>query len=136
MKSSAHATEVLAQLLVNTRPSWADAVNLYLSLHAGDPGPAGTQLTGEIAYEGYVRVPVPRDTKAWKVADARAENKELIAFAKSSVNGVKLAHAVLGTAQSGAGRVLRRIALATGPVVLMAHQRPEFQPGELTFSER
>lgn len=36
------------------------AGNLHLALHSTDPGEAGSQTTGEVAYTGYARVARPR----------------------------------------------------------------------------
>ena len=41
--------------------------DLYVSLHTGDPGEAGSQTTSECAYGSYARVAVARSGSGWTV---------------------------------------------------------------------
>ena len=40
---------------------------LFVSLHTADVGEAGSQTTNEVAYTGYARVGVNRNTGGWTV---------------------------------------------------------------------
>lgn len=44
------------------------AGSLYLALHTGDPGEAGTATTSEIAYTGYARQAVARSSAGFTVS--------------------------------------------------------------------
>ncbi|HET6496896.1 MAG TPA: hypothetical protein VFH61_16190, partial [Thermoleophilia bacterium] len=49
----------------------APFTNIYIALHTGDPGEAGTQATSEAAYTGYSgagRQAVARTTGGWTVS--------------------------------------------------------------------
>lgn len=46
------------------------AGSLYLVLHTGDPGEAGTATTSEIAYTGYARQAVARSSAGFTVSGA------------------------------------------------------------------
>jgi hypothetical protein len=41
--------------------------NLYVSLHTGDVGEAGSQTTSEATYTSYARVAVARTSGGWTV---------------------------------------------------------------------
>lgn len=85
--------------------------NLYLSLHTSDPGEAGDQTTNEIAYTSYARVAVPRDNTGFTVsgnAVALADNEDFPAGTGGSGTAT---HFGIGTASSGAGKLLYKGAL-------------------------
>lgn len=83
------------------------AGSLYLSLHTGDPGEAGTQETNEISYTGYARVAVARSSAGFTVSG----NSVVLAgdedFGKMTAGaGGTVTHFGVGTASSGAGVLL------------------------------
>ncbi|MBP8274501.1 MAG: hypothetical protein KAY59_08720 [Acidobacteria bacterium] len=87
--------------------------NLYVSLHTADPGEAGDQTTSETAYTGYARVAVARTSGGWTVTDNSVSPNANIDFGQCSASpGAAITHAVVGTAVSGAGKVLYRGALS------------------------
>lgn len=81
--------------------------NLYVSLHTGDPGEAGDQTTNETAYTGYGRVAVARSAGGWTVTDNSVSPAANIDFgACSAIPGGAITHFAIGTASSGAGKIL------------------------------
>lgn len=85
----------------------APLTNLYVSLHTGDPGEAGDQTTSEIAYTGYARVAVARTTGGWTVTANSVSPVANIDFTISSGGaGGTVTHFAVGTASSGAGKLL------------------------------
>ena len=80
--------------------------NLYVSLHTADPGEEGTQSTKEADYTGYARVAVARTTDGWKVTDNVAKPVSAITFPACTGGSSTITHFAIGTAASGAGKVL------------------------------
>ncbi|TXH19621.1 MAG: hypothetical protein E6R03_00315, partial [Hyphomicrobiaceae bacterium] len=86
--------------------------NLYLALHTADPGEGGSQNTSEVSYTGYARVAVPRNSGGWAVTGGSVSPAAAIEFGEmtSGTNGTAT-HVSIGTAASGAGKVLYKGAL-------------------------
>lgn len=86
----------------------APFTNLFVSLHTSDPGEAGTQLTNEISYTGYLRVSVARTTGGWTVTLNSVSPVASIAFPISSGGaGGTVTHWGVGTVTTGgAGKLL------------------------------
>lgn len=81
--------------------------NLYASLHTADPGEAGDQTTSETAYTGYARVAVARSAAGWTVTDNSVSPAANIDFGACSASpGGAITHFAIGTAASGAGKIL------------------------------
>ena len=80
--------------------------NLYVSLHTGDPGEAGSQTTSEISYIGYGRVAVARSGAGWTVTGASVSPAAAITFGQCSSGSGTATHFGIGTASSGAGKLL------------------------------
>lgn len=108
--------------------------NLYISLHTSSPGIGGAQTTNETAYTNYARVAVARTAGGWTVASGAAENAALIQFAQCGVTGATITHVAIGTASSGAGKVLYAGALNSSLAVANLIQ-PQFAAGALTATE-
>ena len=80
---------------------------LYLSLHTSDPGEAGDQTTNETAYTGYARVAVNRNSGGWTVTNNLVSPTANVDFGACSASpGGAITHAAVGTASSGAGKLL------------------------------
>jgi len=94
--------------------------DLWLSLHTADPGVGGSQLTNETAYTNYVRIAIARTGGGWSVAAGAASNVGLAQFAQCGVTGATLTHVGIGTASSGAGKMLYAGELNAGFEVAMA----------------
>jgi len=108
--------------------------NLYLSLHTADPGLGGSQLTNETSYTNYARIAVTRNGAGWTVAGGAAENAALAQFAQCGVTGATITHVAIGTASSGAGKVLYAGSLTSSLAVANLIQ-PQFAAGALTATE-
>ena len=87
--------------------------NLYVALHTADPGEGGNQSTNEVNYTGYSRVAVQRSGAGWTLAGQTISPTAVIEFGEmtSGVAGTAV-YASVGTAASGAGKVIIRGALS------------------------
>lgn len=85
----------------------APLTNLYVALHTADPGEAGNQGTSEVAYTGYARVAVARTSGGWVITANSVSPAVGIEFPEMTggSNGTAT-HASIGTAASGAGKIL------------------------------
>lgn len=112
----------------------AGAGSLYLSLHTADPGEAGTQATNETAYTNYARIAVARTVGGWTVSGNSVTNAALAAFAQCGVTGATVTHFGVGTAASGAGKLLYSAAL-TASRSIADGDTPQFAATSLTVTE-
>jgi hypothetical protein len=80
--------------------------DLYLSLHTGDPGEAGSQTTSECAYTNYARVAVARTSGGWTVTDNVANLTSAMNFPLCAGGTETATHFGFGTTSSGAGVLL------------------------------
>lgn len=87
------------------RGSSADG-DLYVSLHTADPGEGGAQNTSETTYGSYARVAVARDGTGWTVTGNSVSPASAITFPAASSGTATITHAGVGTASSGAGKLL------------------------------
>ncbi len=113
-KSDAFENDLL-KLIFNATPiaNLADnaasspLTNLYLSLHTGDPGEAGTQSTNEVSYTGYARVAVIRTSAGWTVSGNAVSPTAPIEFGEMTDGSPGTAtHAAVGVLSTGAGKIL------------------------------
>jgi hypothetical protein len=114
--------------------SSSPATNLYLSLHTASPGIGGAQTTNETAYTNYARIAVSRDAGGWTVASGAATNTALAQFPQCGASGATITHVAIGTASSGAGKVLYAGALSASLAVANLIQ-PQFAATALTATE-
>jgi len=112
----------------------APFTNIYIALHTGDPGEAGTQATSEAAYTGYARVPVARTTGGWTVSSGICDNDAAITFGQSSDGPESETYFSSGTVSSGATKILHSGAL-DATLVVNSGITPEFAPGDCNFTE-
>jgi len=80
--------------------------NLYVSLHTADPGEAGDQTTSEATYTSYARATVARTTGGWTVTNNSVSPVANIDFAAATGGTNTITHFGVGTALSGAGKLL------------------------------
>lgn len=80
--------------------------NLYVALHTADPGEAGDQTTNECAYTSYARVAVARTTGGWTVTNNSVSPVADITFPAATGGSETATYFSVGTAASGAGKVL------------------------------
>jgi hypothetical protein len=117
-KNNTFENELLLLLFNNTNiPNIGDATGLrgsvtpgsfWLGLHATDPGEAGDQTTGEIAYTGYGRVSAARAAGGFTVTGNVVNPTANIDFGACTGSPQDYAFWTLGTAQTGTGKVLYR----------------------------
>lgn len=93
--------------------------NLYLALHTADPGEAGTQTTNEIAYTSYARIAVARSAGGWSIAGNVASLAANMDFPAATGGSGTATHFSVGTAISGAGKILYKGAIA--PTIVVAN---------------
>ena len=94
--------------------------NLYLALHTADPGEAGDQTTSEISYAGYTRLAVLRTTGGWTVTGNSVSPVADGIFPEMTGGaGGTATHASIGTAASGAGKILYKGALTPSITVAL-----------------
>ena len=115
-KSNTWETGLLSLLFENTTfagvgdatglPGSAVAGNLYFSLHTSDPGEAGDQTTNEIGYTSYARVAVARSSSGWTVSGNAVSVDADVTFPAGTGGSGTATHWGLGTASSGAGKLL------------------------------
>lgn len=110
------------------------AGSLYVSLHTGDPGEAGTQTTNECAYTSYARVAVARSGAGWTVSTNTVTNAALVQFPQCTGGSETATYFAIGTASSGAGKVLYRGALSASLAISSGIQ-PQFGAGEIDGTE-
>lgn len=80
--------------------------DLYVSLHTADPGETGDQTTSETAYTSYARVAVARTTGGWTVTNNSVSPVAAITFPQCTGGTSTITHFAVGTAASGAGKIL------------------------------
>ena len=110
------------------------AGSLYVSLHTGDPGEAGTQATNECAYGSYARVAVARSGVGWTVAGNAVTNAALVQFPQCSSGSETATYFAIGTASSGAVKYLYSGALSASLAISSGIQ-PQFGAGEIDGTE-
>lgn len=91
--------------------------NLYVSLHTADPGEAGSQTTSECAYTSYARVAVARTTGGWTVTNDSVSPAANIDFPAATGGSETATHWAVGTASSGAGKILYKGAISPTIVI-------------------
>lgn len=80
--------------------------SLYVSLHTADPGEAGSQTTSETSYTSYARVAVLRSASGWTVTANSVSPLANIDFPQCTGGTATITHFAVGTASSGAGKLL------------------------------
>lgn len=86
--------------------------NLYVSLHTADPGETGSQTTSEATYTSYARVAVARTSGGWTVTNNSVSPAANIDFPAATGGTNTITHFAVGTASSGAGKVLYKGAVS------------------------
>lgn len=114
----------------------ASAGRLYVALHTASPGEAGTQQTNEVAYTGYARVSMNRDTANWTVTGNQVSNADLVLFPTSSGGTATATHFSVGV-DDGIGLGVHTMicygALAS-PLTITSGITPQFAVGALVVT--
>lgn len=98
--------------------------DLQWSLATADPGEAGDQTTNEAAYTGYARVAVSRTGGGHTVTGSSMSPTAAITFPAATGGSETETHFTVGTAASGAGKVLY-FGTVTPNIVVSASVEPE-----------
>jgi hypothetical protein len=80
--------------------------NLYLSLHTADPGETGDQTTSEATYTSYARVAVARSGSGFTISNNQVTLAANTDFPAATGGTNTITHFGIGTAASGAGKLL------------------------------
>ena len=112
----------------------ATAGSLYIALHTGDPGEAGTATTNECAYTSYARVAVARSGAGWTVATNTSTNAALIQFPECTGGSETITHVSITVSSSGASKILYSGALTASRSVSSGIQ-PQFAESALVVTE-
>ena len=111
----------------------ATAGSLYISLHTGDPGEAGSQTTSEATFGSYARQAVARSGAGWAVSGNTVDNVAAITFPEASSGSETITHVGIGTDSSGAGNLIWSVALTASRAV-SSGVTVEFAIGELNIT--
>ena len=90
----------------------SSAGSLYLSLHTSDPGEAGDQTTNETTYTSYARVAVARSGAGFTVTANSVSPAGNVDFPACTGGTATITHFGIGTASSGAGKLLYKGAVS------------------------
>lgn len=102
--------------------SSSTAGSLYIALHTGDPGEAGSQTTSECAYTSYARQAVARSVAGFTISSNTASLAANVDFPEATGGSETATHFSIGTSSSGAGTVLYKgsitptVAISTGVI--------------------
>lgn len=135
-KSNYLETQILKAVLRGEALDFDADDTLYIAFHSSDPGEGGTQDTNEIAYTGYARVALARDTSgsAMAVSGDTASNQLAVSFPPCTAGSATATHISIGRASSGAGDILYSSALAA-PLDISAGITPVAGIGAITVTE-
>lgn len=109
--------------------------NLFVALHTADPGVGGSQTTSEATYTSYARVSVARTSGGWTVSGASVTNAAAITFPTCTGGTNTVTHFSVGTATSGAGKILYTGQLTSSVAVSTGNPVPSFAIGALSITE-
>ena len=108
--------------------------SLYVSLHTANPGAAGTQTTSEAAYISYARVAVARTAGGWTVSGQSVSNTAAVIFPQCTGGSETETYVGIGTATSGAGKLLY-FGQLTASLAVSNLITPEFLANQLVITE-
>lgn len=81
--------------------------NLWWALFTADPGEAGTAITNETAYTGYLRIAAPRSIVGFTVTGGSVSPPSNVDFGECTANpGGPITHFGVVNTASGAGKLL------------------------------
>ena len=106
--------------------------NLVFQLHTADPGEAGDQTTNECTYTSYARVAVARTSGGFTVSGnsvTLAANQDFPNPSDSTNLPQTATHFSIGTASSGAGKVLYKGAITPNIVISNTGVTPRLTTG-------
>jgi len=114
-------------------PGAASAGSFYISLHGADPGENGTQGSSETGYPGYTRIAVARSAGGWTITGNTFKNTAAVQFPASTGGSHSVTHVGIGTAPTGAGKLLWRAAFSNpSSLTVSTGIAPKFDAGTIT----
>jgi len=108
--------------------------NLHLSLHTGDVGEGGSQTTNEATYTGYGRVAVARTTGGFTITNNTVALVANADFPACTGGSNTITHFAIGTAASGAGKVLYKGSL-TPSISVSSGVTPRINSGTIVTED-
>lgn len=111
----------------------APLTNLYCALHTADPGEGGDQSTSEATYTSYARVAVARSGSGWTVTNNVATNAATTNFPACTGGSNTITYLSVGTASSGTGKILARLALVD-PQEVSSGVTPTYAAGGISLT--
>lgn len=136
-KSTLSIGDVLSSFLNGVALPGAYGGSLYVGLHTGDPGITGDQTVNECAYSGpYARVAVVRDKTGagFTTSTSTRSNAAEITFPTCTGGTETATFVTIGTAASGAGRVIYKGALSSS-LAISNNITPRFIASALQVTE-
>lgn len=94
--------------------------SLFVSLHTAEVLEGDNQGSNETNYTGYARVAVARSSSGWTVTNNSVSPTSTISFPQCTGGTATITHFAIGTASTGAGKVLYKgtvtpnVAVASG----------------------
>ena len=126
-KSNALETQWLQKFFNNTTLPFDAAAGFYIALHSADPGEGGVQSDNEVAYAGYARVLVARDSGGWTISGNTASNTAQVQFPECTGGAATCTHFSIGAALAGDGQIHYRGALPSS-LAISNQITPQFAP--------
>lgn len=102
--------------------------DLYYALHTADPGEAGDQTTNECAYTSYARKAVARSGSGHTVSGNSVVLAANVDFVAATGGSETATHYSVGTASSGAGKILYK-GTVTPNIVISSGVTPRLTTG-------
>ena len=131
------ANDLLDYILRGVVPSWGGTTTLYLALHTATVGAGGDQTTNEVAYTGYARIAVARNSSGSIDAAAAGATQNNVALSFANPTGgtfpITATHISIGENPSGAGTVVEYTAL-NNSLVINLNVQPNLAVGTLDFT--
>ena len=132
-KGATTSNDVLKCILKGIDPSYRTNPTLYVSLHTTDPS-AGTQSTGEAAYDTYLRRPITK-ASGWNDNGTNFTNAALIQFPVCSSVGAVVNYVAIGSSDTNIAGQLYYVGQITSPLTVAANIQPQFSIGNLQVTE-
>lgn len=110
------------------------AGSLYVALHTGDPGEAGTATTSEATYTSYARVAVARSGAGWTVSGNAVSNAAAITFPACTGGSNTITHWSITDTSSGGSDVMYKGAFAAS-LAVSSGITPNIPTGDLDITE-
>lgn len=107
--------------------------SLYFALHSADPGDGGSQTTNEVAYTSYARVAVARNSGGFTVTANSVSPVNDVNFPTATGGTATATHFSIGTAASGAGKILYSGTLS--PAIVISNGVPPVITNGSTITE-